>query len=134
MPLDAVRFEWSRMPAWLQMAGGIVLLYSFYLFYLTFRENPFLSSAVRIQKDRRQTVVTTGPYRYVRHPLYSGAFLYFLGTALFLGSWLGVLCVPIFVVMIAIRAILEERMLREQLEGYEAYMAQVRFRFIPHLW
>ncbi|MGC9967705.1 MAG: isoprenylcysteine carboxylmethyltransferase family protein [Syntrophobacteraceae bacterium] len=134
MPLDSVRFGWSRMPVGTQMAGGIVLLYSFYVFYLTFRENPFLSSAVRIQKDRRQTVVSTGPYRYVRHPMYAGAFLHFLGTALLLGSWLGVFFVPIFVVMITIRAIFEERMLEEQLEGYKTYMAQVPFRFIPHLW
>lgn len=134
MPLDAVRFGWSGMPAWLQSAGAIVLLYSFYIFYLTFRENPYLSSAVRIQRDRRQTVVTTGPYRYVRHPLYAGAFLYFLGTALLLGSWLGVLLVPIFVGMIRIRVIFEERMLREQLDGYKAYMERAPFRFIPHLW
>ncbi len=134
MPLDAVRFHWSWMPAWLQMAGVIVLLFSFYIFYLTFRENPYLSAAVRIQEDRGQTVVSTGPYRYVRHPMYTGGFLYFLGTALFLGSWVGVLFVPIFVAMIAVRAVFEERLLREQLEGYEAYMAKVKYRFIPHAW
>jgi protein-S-isoprenylcysteine O-methyltransferase Ste14 len=134
MPLDAVRFGWSRMPALLQAAGGVVLLCSFYIFFLTFRENPYLSAAIRIQKDRGQTVVSTGPYRFVRHPMYAGAFLYFLGTALVLGSWLGVLCVPAFVVMIAIRAIFEERMLSEQLEGYKTYMAKVPFRFIPHIW
>jgi protein-S-isoprenylcysteine O-methyltransferase Ste14 len=134
MPLDAVRFHWSRMPAWLQMVGAIVLLFSFYVFYLTFRENPFLSAAVRIQADRGQKVVSTGPYRYVRHPMYAGGFLYFLGTALLLGSWVGVLFVPIFAGMIAVRASFEERMLREQLEGYEAYTAKVKYRFIPHLW
>ena len=134
MPLDAVRFHWSRMAAWLQVVGAIVLLCSYYIFYLTYRENPYLSGVVRIQEDRGQTVVSTGPYHHVRHPMYAGGFLYFLGTALLLGSWHGVLFEPIFVGMIAVRAVLEERMLREQLEGYDAYMAQVKHRFIPHVW
>ncbi len=134
MPLDAVRFHWSRMAAWIQMVGAIVLLFSFCLFYLAFRENPYLSAAVRIQEDRGQTVVSTGPYRHVRHPMYAGGFLFFLGTALLLGSWCGVLFEPIFVGMIAGRAVVEERLLREQLKGYDAYMAQVKYRFIPHVW
>ncbi len=134
MPIDAVRFHWSRMPPWLQLSGAGVLLLSFYLFYITFRENPYLSAAVRIQKDRGQIVVTTGPYSHVRHPMYTGGCLYFLGTALLLGSWYGVLFVPLFVCMIAVRAVLEERMLRERLKGYDAYMKRVRYRFIPHLW
>ena len=85
MPLDAVRFHWSRMAAWLQVVGAIVLSCSYYIFYLTFRENPFLSGVVRVQKDRGQTVVSTGPYRHVRHPMYAGAFLYFLGNGPFSG-------------------------------------------------
>jgi protein-S-isoprenylcysteine O-methyltransferase Ste14 len=68
MPLDAVRFQWSRMPAWLQVVGAVAMLCSFWLFHLTFRENPYLSPAVRIQSNRGQTVVSTGPYQYVRHP------------------------------------------------------------------
>ena len=134
MPLDAVRFHWSRMSAWLQTLGALVLLGSFYIFYLTFRENPYLSAVVRIQADRGQTVVSTGPYRSVRHPMYTGGCLFFLGTALLLGSWYGVLCVPVFVGLLAFRAVLEERLLREELEGYAAYMARVRYRFLPHVW
>jgi protein-S-isoprenylcysteine O-methyltransferase Ste14 len=134
MPLDAGRFHWSLMPVWLQAVGVIVLLFSFYLFYLTYRENPYLSGVVRIQEDRGQTVVSTGPYSYVRHPMYAGSFLYFLGTALLLGSWYGVLFEPIFVGMLAVRAVFEERLLREHLQGYDAYMAQVKYRFIPHVW
>lgn len=88
MPLDAVRFQWSRIPFRLQAVGTIAVLCSFYIWYLTFRENPYLSSSVRIQ-DRGQIVVTTGPYRYARHPLYAGGILFFLGTPLLLGSWYG---------------------------------------------
>ncbi len=134
MPLDAVRFHWSQMPVWLQMAGAIVLLGSFYLFYLTFRENPYLSPAVRVQRDRGQTVVSSGPYHYVRHPLYSGFVLFVLGTAFLLGSWSGLLVGLVLMLMAARRAVLEERMLREELHGYDVYMAQVKSRFIPHVW
>ncbi len=134
MPLDAVRFHWSRMPAWLQVAGALVLLFSFYVFFLTFRENPYLSATVRIQNDRGQRVISTGPYSYVRHPMYTGGFLFYLGTALLLGSWLGVLFLPIFIGGIAVRAVFEERLLREHLKGYDAYMARVKYRFIPHIW
>lgn len=62
MSLDAVRFHWSQMPVWLQVVGAMVLVCSFYLFYLTFRENSYLSPVVRIQLERRQTVISTGPY------------------------------------------------------------------------
>ncbi len=134
MPLDAVRFGWSMMPVWLQIVGAVILLGSFYLSFLVFRENPFSSSVVRLQKDRGQTVVSTGPYSYVRHPLYSAFLLYVVGTALLLGSWYGLLLGLVLTGMLAWRAIMEERMLREGLEGYDAYMIRVKYRIIPHVW
>jgi len=134
MPLDAVRFHWSQMPTWLHVVGAIVVSCSLYLWYLTFRENPYLSTAVRIQEDRGQTVVSTGPYRYVRHPMYTGGLLFFLGSAFLLGSWIGVLLGLLFVGILARRAVREERELRMGLEGYDAYMAQVKYRLIPHVW
>ena len=134
MPLDAVRFRWSHMPAWLQVAGVVLLLNSFYLFFLMFRENPYLSPAVRVQTDRGQTVVSTGPYHYVRHPMYAAFIPYMLGTTLLLGSWYGLLLGLVLVVGIARRAVLEERMLRAELQGYDAYMAHVKYRLIPHIW
>ncbi|MCL4552311.1 MAG: isoprenylcysteine carboxylmethyltransferase family protein [Candidatus Marsarchaeota archaeon] len=134
MPLDAVRFRWSLMPVWLQPIGAVIVLCSFVLFFLTFRENSYLSPAVRVQQDRGQTVVSTGPYRYVRHPMYAAFFGLVLGTPLLLGSWYGLLLVPVLVGIVARRALLEERTLRKELNGYEAYMQQVRFRLIPHVW
>lgn len=134
MPLDAVRFHWSRMPIALQTFGALMLLVSLYISFLTLRENPYSSGVVRVQKDRGQTVISTGPYRYVRHPMYAGAFLFFLGTALLLGSWYGVLCMPVFVGLFAFRAVREERELRDKLEGYGAYMARVKYRFFPRVW
>ena len=134
IPLDAVRFHWSQMPTWLHVAGAIVLSCSFYLLYLTFRENPYASSAVHIQEDRGQTVVSTGPYRYVRHPMYAAGLLFFLGSGFLLGSWIGVLLGLPLVGILARRAVGEERVLQKGLKGYDAYMAQVRWRLIPHVW
>jgi len=134
MPLDAVRFRWSQMPAWLQVVGAILLLWSFYLFFLTFRENAFLSPAVRVQGERGQTVVSTGPYQYVRHPMYATAIIFLVGTTLLLGSWYGLILGLIIVVAIAFRAVQEERTLRAELPGYDAYMAQVNYRLIPYVW
>ncbi len=134
MAFDAVRFRWSQVPVWLQVVGAILLLLSFYLFFLTFRENAFLSPAVRVQTERKQTVVSTGPYRYVRHPLYATAFILVIGTALLLGSWYGLLYGLILVALIAYRTVQEERILREELPGYDEYMKRVKYRFIPHVW
>jgi protein-S-isoprenylcysteine O-methyltransferase Ste14 len=134
MPLDAVRFHWSQMPVWLQMVGAILLLCSFYLFFLTFRENSYLSPAVRVQTDRGQTVVATGPYQYVRHPMYATALIFLVGTTLLLGSWYGLVLGLLLVVAIALRAVQEERTLRAELAGYDAYMAQVKYRLIPYVW
>jgi protein-S-isoprenylcysteine O-methyltransferase Ste14 len=133
MPLDAVRFRWSQMPGWLQVVGAVLLLFSFYLFFLTFRENPYLSPAVRVQPERGQTVISTGPYRYVRHPMYAGVIPLVVGTTLLLGSWYGLLGL-ILVGGIAFRAVREERVLRQELPGYKAYMARVKYRLIPYVW
>jgi protein-S-isoprenylcysteine O-methyltransferase Ste14 len=134
MPLDAVRFHWSRMPVVLKTLGALVLIISMYISFLTMRENPYSSAVVRVQRERAQTVISTGPYRYVRHPMYAGACLFFLGTALLLGSWYGVLCTPVFIGLFAVRVVLEERLLREELEGYNDYVARVKYRFLPHIW
>jgi len=134
VPLDAVRFRWSQMPGWLQVVGAVILLCSFYLFFLTYRENPYLSPAVRIQTERGQTVISTGPYRYVRHPMYAAVMPFVVGTTLLLGSWYGLLLGPILVAVIAFRAVREERMLRLELPGYDAYMARVKYRLIPYVW
>ena len=134
MPLDAVRFHWSQMPLFLQVVGALLLLCSFYLFFLTFRENAYLSPAVRIQTEREHTVVSTGPYRYVRHPMYATALLFLVSTTLVLGSWYGFILGLLLFVGVALRAVQEERTLRAELPGYEEYMAQVKYRFIPYVW
>jgi protein-S-isoprenylcysteine O-methyltransferase Ste14 len=134
MSLDANRFHWSPLAVWLQAVGVMLLLYSFYLLFLTFRENSYLSTVVRVQEDRGHVVVSTGPYHYVRHPMYAAMLVFFVGTSLLLGSGYGVLLGPIFLVILGRRAVLEERTLREALPGYEAYMKQVPYRLVPYVW
>jgi protein-S-isoprenylcysteine O-methyltransferase Ste14 len=134
MPLDAVRCRWSHVPAWLQGVGAVLLLGSFYLFFLTFRENPYASAVVRVQPERGQKVINTGPYQYVRHPMYAACIPFAAGTALLLGSWYGLLMGLMFLLGLAFRAVREERVLRAGLPGYEEYMARVPYRFLPHVW
>lgn len=134
LSFDANRFHWSPVPVGLQMVGAAILLCSFYLFFLTFRENSYLSPVVRIQEERGHSVVCTGPYRYVRHPMYAGIVVFMVGTPLLLGSWYGVFVGLLLVVMLARRAVLEERTLKNELRGYADYMAQVRYRLIPYVW
>mgnify|MGYP001026379397 CR=1 FL=1 len=134
MPLDAVRFRWSQMPSWLQVIGALLLLGSFYLFFLTFRENAYLSPAVRLQTEREQKVISTGLYHYVRHPMYATATIFLISTTLLLGSWYGLGVALLLVIAIAFRAVQEERTLRAELAGYDEYMAQVKYRLIPYVW
>jgi protein-S-isoprenylcysteine O-methyltransferase Ste14 len=128
---DAARFHWSPVSAWLQAVGAIFLLISFYLLFLTFRENSYLSPVVRTQYERGQIVISTGPYHFVRHPMYAAMVIFVVGTPLLLGSLYGVLLGLIFVLILARRAVMEEGTLQQELTGYKAYMAQVKYRLIP---
>jgi protein-S-isoprenylcysteine O-methyltransferase Ste14 len=134
MALDAVRFGWSEVPVWLQVLGALGLLLSFYVVYLTFRENAYLATVAKLQKERGQSVVSTGPYQYVRHPMYSGMLIFFPATALLLGSWWGLLVSPVLMTLLVVRTILEDRMLKRGLEGYTEYTRTVKYRLIPRIW
>lgn len=134
MPLDAVRFHWSLLPLWLQIVGALTLVGSFALMYLAFRENAYLTPTARIQEERGHVVVSTGPYRYVRHPMYAGFHLFFVGMPLLLGSAVGLVLTPALIGLVVWRAVLEERLLQRELPGYDVYMAQVTSRFIPYVW
>jgi protein-S-isoprenylcysteine O-methyltransferase Ste14 len=132
--LDSVRYHYSHVPLWLRCVGLLGLLSSISLVYLAFRENTYASPVVKIQKERGQSVVTTGPYRYVRHPMYAGALIFFLSTPLLLGSWWGLALAPALMLVFAVRALMEERTLSAKLDGYAEYAARVRYRLIPLIW
>ncbi|MEW6630872.1 MAG: isoprenylcysteine carboxylmethyltransferase family protein [Pseudomonadota bacterium] len=133
MGLD-LRFGWSAVPIWVQVAGLIVLLLGMWICYLTMLENSFAAPVVKIQEERGQHVISTGPYSYVRHPMYAGAILFFAGTALLLGSWWGLASVLVFIVLLAIRTFIEENTLRTGLRGYDDYARDVRYKLIPMIW
>jgi protein-S-isoprenylcysteine O-methyltransferase Ste14 len=134
MPLDAVRFGWSEVPGWLQIFGALGVVLSFYIMFLTFRENAYLALVVKVQKERGQSVVSTGPYRYVRHPMYASTLLFFPGSALLLGSWWGLMFCTVLLGLLVWRIPLEEGMLENGLDGYDEYERNVRYRLIPHVW
>ena len=102
--------------------------------FLTFRENAYLAPVVKLQEERAQSVVRTGPYRYVRHPMYSSMFMFFPATALLLGSWWGLLFCPVLLGVLVWRTTLEDRMLKNEQAGYDEYARNVRYRLIPRLW
>src|SRR6202030_933487 len=134
MALDAVRFGWSSVPPWVQAIGELILLLSLWIGFKTLRENSFAAPVVKIQKARGQTVITTGPYRHVRHPMYVGALLFVAGASLLLGSWWGLAAVLVLAVLLGIRIQIEETALRGGLEGYDEYAARVPYRLITLVW
>jgi protein-S-isoprenylcysteine O-methyltransferase Ste14 len=135
MPLDAKRFGWSvNFPLWVKMIGGIGLIISSFLFYRSYADNSFLSPLVRIQEERNQKVVSTGVYGFVRHPMYLGGILLFIGTPLLLGSLYGILIGLLISFLVAARIIGEEKMLVKELEGYTDYRMKVKYRLIPFIW
>lgn len=135
MPLDAKRFAWSVVfPFWVKCLGGTGLLFSFFFFFRSYADNTFLSPLVRIQTERKQQVITTGVYGFVRHPMYLGALLLFIGTPLLMGSFYGVLIGLAVVFLLAARIIGEEKMLLSELEDYAEYKAKVKYRLIPFVW
>ena len=135
MPLDAKRFAWSiHFPVYLKVLGGIELLLSFFFFYRSYTDNTFLSPLVRIQTERKQQLVTTGVYGIVRHPMYLGALLLFIGAPMLLGSYVGIILGLILVLLLAFRTLGEEKLLLNELEGYETYKQNVKYRFIPFVW
>ncbi|ACV61457.1 Isoprenylcysteine carboxyl methyltransferase [Desulfofarcimen acetoxidans DSM 771] len=135
MPLDAKRYAWSPyFPVWLKAIGGVALLPSLYFLFQSVATNTFASTMVRIQTERKQHVISTGVYGFVRHPMYLGNLLMLVGTPLMLGSIYGLIIGLIGIFLMAVRIIGEERMLINELEGYEDYKKKIRYRLIPFVW
>ena len=134
MALDARRMQGSGFSLPWQVIGALFIAFSMYTSYRIFRENSFAAPVVKIQRDRDHKVITTGPYSLVRHPMYAGASFMFVGIPLLLGSWWGLAFAPLFIVAVAIRSVLEERMLEAELAGYAEYKRSVRYRLMPLIW
>ncbi|HEY3812968.1 MAG TPA: isoprenylcysteine carboxylmethyltransferase family protein [Caulobacteraceae bacterium] len=134
MGFDA-RVHWSPpVPLWAEAIGAGLLLYAFYGWYRVLAVNAFAATTIELQSDRGQTVISTGPYAVVRHPMYAFALLFFAGIALLLGSLWGLAGLLVFTPILMLRAAGEEAMLREGLAGYVDYAQKVRWRLVPLVW
>jgi protein-S-isoprenylcysteine O-methyltransferase Ste14 len=126
------RFHWSVVPpavSWI--ANGFVAL-GFFMVLLVFRENTYTSATIEVSEA--QKVIATGPYSVVRHPMYAGASLLLIFAPLALGSWVSIPFPLPLIVVVAIRALEEEKFLAANLTGYDAYRQKVRYRLIPYVW
>jgi protein-S-isoprenylcysteine O-methyltransferase Ste14 len=135
MPLDAKRYAWTaHFPLWLKALGGGALVASSFFLVRAYTDNTFLSPLVRIQKERQHRLVSTGVYAFVRHPMYLGAVLLFIGAPILLGSFWGIVIGVAMTLLVAGRIVGEEKMLTQDLEGYADYKTRVRYRLIPFVW
>lgn len=129
------RFGWSpQLPLALQLAPLAIMVPCGAVGVWAMAVNRFLSAVVRIQKDRGQTVVTNGPYRFVRHPSYAIGIAYYLVTPIMLGSLWALIPSGLVAVVTVIRTALEDKTLLEELDGYQDYARHVRYRLLPGVW
>ena len=126
------RFGWSKMPTWVVIVAGVLFLVAYALYAEVMRENAYLSRTIKVEEG--QTVVDTGLYGIVRHPMYAVTILLFLMIPLVLGSWFALIAVAFYPAIIVVRLKNEEDLLTRELLGYEAYKQKVRYRLIPFIW
>jgi protein-S-isoprenylcysteine O-methyltransferase Ste14 len=134
MAIDARRFGWSHTPLWAQALGAALIVGAFYGWVTVLRANSFAAVTVRPQPERGQSVISNGPYAFVRHPMYAYAVLLMIGAPLLLGSLWGLLGMVLFLPLLAARVRGEEVMLLKGLPGYREYATKVRFRLLPGVW
>ena len=131
---DAVRFKWTMMPFILKIIGFIGYIPAAILIFLTVRENKYLSEVVRIQNDRSHQVVKTGPYKYIRHPMYLAIIFIIILTPFALGSFIALFFSGFIIILFIIRTYLEDKTLQNELTGYKDYIREVRYRLFPGIW
>ena len=133
--LDVSRLHLLRMPPiWVSVVGLALFLIGWALADIALRENAFAAAVVKYQEERRHTVVDTGVYGVIRHPIYAGGALFIIGFPLWLGSYAGALVALLPIGALIVRIFIEEGLLRRQLSGYDDYAGRVRYRLIPFLW
>jgi protein-S-isoprenylcysteine O-methyltransferase Ste14 len=135
IPLDVFRFHLMGKPGTLVSSLGLALLIAgWWIAYLGLRANAFAALVVKHQEERQQTVIDTGVYSIVRHPMYAGGALLAVGIPLWLESYPAALLASVPIATVALRIVFEERFLKRELKGYDAYTQRVRYRLIPFLW
>jgi protein-S-isoprenylcysteine O-methyltransferase Ste14 len=126
------RFGWSHMPGAVAVFGDLLLLAGWFGILAVFRANTYAAATIQVAEG--QTVISTGPYAIVRHPMYAAALLMLLGIPVALGSWWGVVVLAAILPALAWRLIDEERVLIRDLHGYADYRAKVPWRLVPYVW
>ncbi len=126
------RFGWSRVPAMVPVIGDVLLVLSFCLYYLVFRENSYAASSIKTFEG--QKVISTGLYGLVRHPKYAGDLVLVISIPLALGSWWALAFVVLTIPGLVWRILDEEKLLKKDLPGYVEYTRKVRYRLVPYLW
>jgi len=126
------RFGWSDVPAGLVAVADILILFGYGIIFLAFRENRYASRIIEV--EREQSLISSGPYAIVRHPMYSGAILLYTLSPLALGSYWALIPAVSIIPFILARISNEENVLARDLNGYREYMQKVRFRLIPKIW
>lgn len=126
------RFGWSVMPTWVTVVASVLFLVSYALYAEVMRENAYLSRTVKVEEG--QTVVDTGLYGIVRHPMYAVTILLFMVMPIVLGSWYALIPFAFYPAIIILRLKDEETLLSKELPGYEAYKQKVKYRIIPFIW
>ena len=126
------KYNWSDVPLWLVVLSSVIMLFSYALYANVLKENAFLSRTIEVQE--KQTVVTTGPYAVVRHPMYTATIFLFLSIPLVLGSYYSLICFLPYLPLIVIRIQSEERFLEKNLSGYREYKEKVKYRLLPYIW
>ena len=126
------RFSWSNVPLPGVIAASVIFLTGYGLYAEVMRENAYLSRTVKVEEG--QTVISTGLYGIIRHPMYTASILMFLSIPLVMGSWYALIPFALYPALMVIRVLDEEKLLTAELEGYAAYKSKVKYRLIPFIW
>jgi len=126
------RFGWSQMPLWVTIMASVLFLTAYGLYAEVMRENAYLSRTVKVEEG--QTVVDTGLYGIVRHPMYAVTIWLFLMIPIVLGSWYALIVFAFYPAIIIVRLKDEEKLLTKELPGYAKYKKKVKYRIIPFIW
>ena len=126
------QFGWSQMPAPVTVIASVLFLIAYALYAEVMRENAYLSRTIKVEEG--QTVVDTGLYGIVRHPMYMASILLFLMMPIVLGSWYALIVFAVYPAVIVVRLKDEEELLTRELSGYAEYKKKVKYRIIPFIW
>ena len=126
------RFSWSNVPMPAVIAASMIFLTGYGLYAEVMRENAYLSRTVKVEEG--QTVVSTGLYGIIRHPMYTASILMFLSIPLVMGSWYALIPFAFYPLLMVVRILDEEKLLTAELLGYEEYKRKVKYRMIPFIW